>query len=103
MREYVNKDDVLSLLSNHPHLSDTTRTALLRSVLNLPAALVAPLGTGEWIWHDTLTQGCYCSNCGFNHEHSLVRPLPVRCPECGIWMVNGEETEKTIETKETEG
>ena len=101
-KEYIEREAALQGIENEddPHLDDYYRAALLEAsmiVKNLPAADVAPVVHGEWVFINQATNylepphgdTCGCSVCGYEIDVSDTYRFRY-CPICGAKMNGGK-------------
>lgn len=92
MSEYISREAVLAKSKNmYPsidHYCVSQHVVTCEDIYNIPAADVAPVVRGEWIyraWRPT------CSLCGFSGSLIDAPMAPFKyCPNCGAKMVEEE-------------
>lgn len=107
MPEYIEKDVVINDIGElfticyetlpneygHHFIVEEELQTHLDFIRNLPAADVAEVKHGKWIWlADCANEGLYCSNCHvkISDHRSVKKKLSNYCPNCGAKM-EGEE------------
>ena len=95
MNEYIERDMVLShkwkVRSYDPSDPDpVTEVVSVSSIMQIPAADVAPVRRGRWI-KDGEDGPVYCSECGEEHEWGDYRAT--YCDTCGAKMDRGQGDE----------
>lgn len=70
---------------------------VLRDIEDIPAADVAPVVHGHWIWHEEeFKYECSACNCWFDYNHTFAIfdhdfEYSSYCPNCGAKMDGGAE------------
>lgn len=92
MTEYIEREALLDQLRamESYNVSPMYRRGYddcVATVLNAPAADVAPVAHGRWIESESFDVGFWvCSNCGFVSEAIAAHKLYNHCPNCGAKM-----------------
>ena len=91
----VDRDDVLKLVVQYPHIIGNRYSGLMTDIKHLPPATPQPK-VGRWI--DTGCDGQYeCSNCNCLWQDSEENPysdwieIAHYCPNCGSYNGGGED------------
>ena len=83
MAEYIEREDAIRVVNGQSSLT-MTRSSLIDSISNLPAADVAPVRHGRWKrYGKNLGE---CSECG-----EIVSVRSNYCPNCGAKMDGGAD------------
>lgn len=84
MPEYITKEqawEVVKIVARH---ADAHSIALAdKALADMPAADVAPVVHGRWVWHGIYGMFSSCSVCGTKFRD---RPRVPYCPHCGARM-----------------
>lgn len=93
MAEYIKRDDVIRVVNGKSSLT-MTRSGLIDSIINLPAADVAPVVHGRWIHDGCRIEGgidwCHCSEYWKSDDFCARTNY---CPKCGAKMDGGDGDE----------
>ena len=90
MAEYIEREAELREAESRIMLG-ASAAAVYESILDVPAADVAPVRHGKWEWD---TEDIYrCSNCAQKSRVKEVmgRPAWGYCPNCGAMMEGGSD------------
>ena len=86
MGEYIEREAAIRVVNGQSSLT-MTRSSLIDSISNIPAADVAPVVHGRWIaLHDEF---CTCSIC--KYPVYLMWDQTNYCPNCGAKMDGGAD------------
>lgn len=83
MDEYIERSEAIEFIKhNTPNINgETTVKCVVRSLKNVPAADVAEVKYGEWVYgHYDIP---HCSECGTEIKRGMISPY---CPCCGARM-----------------
>ena len=95
MADYIDREKIFSIWRSMP--APASVTSLAAAISQTPAADVAEVRHGRWVWDTT---GLYpkpiCSRCGEEpyRRSNHTSDLPKYCPNCGARM--GKEDEHEI-------
>ena len=88
MAEYIDREMAVYRLAKQATIDGQPRAIrrAMRIIQEFPAADVAPVKHGKWIWDD---EGYYCSEC-FHHAYGCtgeeMSGIYLYCPRCGARM-----------------
>lgn len=84
MAEYIEREAVIRVVNGKSSLT-MTRSGLIDSIINLPAADVAPVVHGRWI--EDASGIIICPKC--KRGYNLIAKFTNYCPACGAKMDGG--------------
>lgn len=81
-KEYIEREALVERLKK-----EECDCEWLWTILDIPAAAVAPVKHGHWIYADGIFK---CSECDYGFEHEGYMHFFNFCPNCGAKMDGGE-------------
>ncbi len=96
MDEYIERESAKRAVDYAVELSNSEYDAVCNALDGLPAADVAPVVHGKWVWHEEeFEYECSACHCRFDYNHTFELfdhgfQYADYCPHCGAIMGGGD-------------